>query len=38
MKKLKEGVEINRSITAFVKEFSKTAIAIVMKLEDMEEI
>ena len=38
MKKLKEGVEINRSITAFVNEFSKTAIAIVMKLEDLEEI
>ena len=38
MKKLKEGVEINRSITAFVNEFSKIAIAIVMKLEDLEEI
>ena len=38
MKKLKEGVKINRSITVYVNEFSKTVIAMVMELEDVEEI
>ena len=38
IKKLKEGIEINRSTIRTVTDFSKMAVFFVMKLKDIEEM